>query len=226
LSDTPHLDVVHPADGVALQAVVVANGENWFDAVVMPAVINRTATAAPGSPTEGDRYIAATGVAGWTGTRNGVAAQTFVAGDFITSLGGGWVGWAPEEGWVAAVAAEDIFVVHNGTSWVYHSSYKVAAAVSGATAVQSTATQLGFGISRVTVSTATDSAVKLPAAEAGAECIVINEDAADNVLLYPASGDEINNLGANAALTLVPNVGKMVILRAVDATNWYGVLSA
>lgn len=221
---TAHID---QPDLVEASAGNVARANDTLGALanlIMPAVINRTQTSTPGSPTDGDRYIAGTGVSGWTGTRNGVAAQTFQAGDLIIRQGGGWKGWSPEEGWLAAVAAEDIVVLFDGTAWVWHSSYKVTTGITTAGTTQGAATQLNFGVSQLTVVAGGATACKLPAAEKNARVTIINADAADTALVFPASGDKINGGAADASISLAN--GKRIDLVAIDGTDWYGNLSA
>jgi hypothetical protein len=219
-TDLSMTDLVSGAGGHATQ-----NGNNRkLETHVHLAAINRTQTSAPGSPAEGDTYIAGTGVSGWTGELDGVASQTFVVGNVIRSIGGGWVGWTPIEGWVATVAGEDIRVVNNGSTWVFLDAYAVATGLAGAGTTQGAATQLGFGVSQVTTSTGAANAVKLPAAEAGAHATIINADSADAVQVFPASGDAINALAGDAAYSLA--AGKTSAFRAVNATTWYSILGA
>jgi hypothetical protein len=73
----------------------------------------------------------------------------------------------------------------------------------------------------VTAADATKGAV-LPAAAAGRWLIVKNSDAANAVLkLYPASGDAINALSANASLDMAAKTSAVLV--ALDATTWYTV---
>lgn len=221
---TAHLDITTLTAGNANNPTRVNDGLGQLDSLVMPAVVNRTQTTDPGAVAEGSRYILATGVSGVTGTRNGVAAQTFVANDLIVRLGGGWVGWAPEEGWRARVAAEDITVEFDGTAWVFDSSNRVTTGITTAGTTQGAATQLNHGVSQLTVVAGGATACKLPAAEANARVVVINADSADTALVFPASGDAINALAVDASFSLA--AGKTVIFTAINGTTWYGVLSA
>lgn len=216
-----HLSITHLVSGAGGHAAA-NDGLNYLDHVSMPSVINRTQTTT-GTATEGFRYIAGTGVSGWTGTLDGVAAQTYVVGNYIAYIGGGWVGWTPEKGWAAYVEAEQIRVEYD-TSWIFAGCARVTAGLTANLTVQSTALQLNFGVSQVTVSTGTNNAVKLPLAEAGGECMVINADAADAVLVFPGTSDAINALAADASYSLA--AGKSAVFRAVDATTWYSVLGA
>jgi hypothetical protein len=79
-----------------------------LDAVVQLAVISRTIASPPGAPNEGDRYIVASSPTGvWTGQAGKVAL--FVEGQ--------WLFFAPREGWLAWVAAEDTLVAWTGSAW-------------------------------------------------------------------------------------------------------------
>lgn len=89
---------------------------------------------------------------------------------------------------------------------------------------QASALQLTAGINRVTtVATAADS-VKLPAAKAGAQIVVINADAADSMNVFPTSGDKINALAADAAFAMAANKTAHFYC-AVDGT-WNSILTA
>lgn len=95
------------------------------------------------------------------------------------------------------------------------------ATVAAAGSSQSDAASITTGFTLVTAADATKGA-KLPAAVAGAVCVVKNADAANAVLkLYPATGDAINALSANASLNMAAKTSAMLI--AYDATTWYSV---
>ena len=60
----------------------------------------------------------------------------------------------------------------------------------------------------------------LPAATAGQIFIIKNSDAANAVLkVYPATGDAINALAANAALSMAAKTSALFV--ALDTTTWY-----
>lgn len=73
-----------------------------------------------------------------------------------------------------------------------------------------------------TVATTGDS-VKLPAAKAGASCFVFNKGA-NSADVFPASGDKVNALSANAAYALAATKGAMFVCM-VDGT-WDTILTA
>ena len=95
----------------------------------------------------------------------------------------------------------------------------ISAAVSAAGATQATATALVSNINNVTVVAAAADGVRLPTAVAGMRILVRNTDALDTLKIYPATGGQINALGANAAYSLV--AGLTIELMATTATQWY-----
>ncbi|MHC5053630.1 MAG: DUF2793 domain-containing protein [Planctomycetota bacterium] len=70
-----------------------------------------------------------------------------------------------------------------------------------------------------TVANAND-VVTLPGAEAGRELVLIN-NGANTLQVFPASGDAIDGGAADASITLGAGVKKHVV--AVDGTDWYTV---
>jgi hypothetical protein len=95
----------------------------------------------------------------------------------------------------------------------------ISAAVSAAGATQATATALVSNINNVTVVAAAADGVRLPTAVAGMRILVRNSDALDTLKIYPATGAQINALGANAASTLT--AGLTIELMATTTTQWY-----
>jgi predicted RecA/RadA family phage recombinase len=64
--------------------------------------------------------------------------------------------------------------------------------------------------------------IKLPAAAAGITIIVKNSDAANAVLkVYPATGDAINALSTNGAISMAAKTSAVFV--ALDATTWYTI---
>lgn len=89
---------------------------------------------------------------------------------------------------------------------------------------QASAVQLKYRIARVTtVATAADSVI-LPFAKAGMQMTVINAAAANAMDVFPATGDIINALSANTALSVAANKA-IVFTCAVDGT-WNTNLTA
>jgi hypothetical protein len=75
------------------------------------AVLSRTLTAAPGSPTNGDCYIPATGATGvWATKDNQIAVWR--------SILSAWEFYVPKSGWLAVISATGTILRFDGTSWV------------------------------------------------------------------------------------------------------------
>lgn len=93
-----------------------------------------------------------------------------------------------------------------------------------ATGGQASATALPSAINRVTtVGTGADS-VKLPAARAGMRIVVINAAAANAMNVFPQTGEFINALAVNTALSVVANRTVMFVC-AVNGT-WNSLVTA
>lgn len=89
---------------------------------------------------------------------------------------------------------------------------------------QGSATPLTAMFNRVTtVATAADSVV-LPASVAGMCITVTNAAAANSMNVFPASGDAINALAANAAFAMA--AGKTAEFVCITAGQWHAILSA
>lgn len=90
---------------------------------------------------------------------------------------------------------------------------------------QASATQLVFGLNRVsTVASAADS-VKLPVCDtAGKVVIVINAAAANAMNVYGQTGETINALSANTALSVAAN--KVIVFVCGSTGAWYSLLTA
>jgi cytoskeletal protein CcmA (bactofilin family) len=95
----------------------------------------------------------------------------------------------------------------------------IGAAITAAGSTQGTATALVSNINNVTVVAAAADGVRLPTAVAGMRILVRNTDALDTLKIYPATGGQINALGANAAYSLI--AGLTIELMATTATQWY-----
>ena len=131
-----------------------------------------------------------------------------VAGTTITgaTISGGSVSGA------TSVSAADLTT----TGGLYIKTATVAAAGSN----QGTAAAVSDGFTLVT---AADDAkgVILPAAVAGRTVIIKNNVSAKTLKIYPASGDAINALSANASYDIAGLTSTMLV--AYDATTWYSL---
>ena len=80
-----------------------------LDGLVQLSVLDRDLTSPPGSPTDGDRYIVASGATGdWAGWDLNVALWT----------DGAWLRLPPRNGWRAWVEDEGLLLVYDGASWI------------------------------------------------------------------------------------------------------------
>jgi hypothetical protein len=92
---------------------------------------------------------------------------------------------------------------------------------AGSTQTQAGATVLTTGIARVTVSGTNGDGVKLPTAVAGQKVLIINDDAAQTIQVWPNTSDAIDGGSANAVDANVLGPGSSREYVASDATNWY-----
>lgn len=89
---------------------------------------------------------------------------------------------------------------------------------------QSSATALTATMNRVTtVATGADS-VKLPVSKAGMELTVVNAAAANSMNVFPATGEQVDALGANTARAVAAN--KTCNFYCVTAGQWHSQLTA
>ncbi len=83
---------------------------------------------------------------------------------------------------------------------------------------QGSATALTKVLNRVTVSAADTDSVKLIAATAGAMQMVFNDDSAQDIAIFPSTGDTIDGGSANASVTL--GQGKRCLFVCFTAGAW------
>jgi hypothetical protein len=89
---------------------------------------------------------------------------------------------------------------------------------------QANAYALGYANARVTtVATAADSVI-LPVAVPGMKMTVVNAAAANAMAVFPATGDAINALAADASLSVAAN--KAITFECVVAGRWHSNLTA
>jgi len=94
---------------------------------------------------------------------------------------------------------------------------------AGTTQTQGGATALTKDINRVTTVGTDNDGVKLPAAVAGLEILIINADAGQDIQVWPNTGDAINGGSANAVDGTALGEGASRRYIAMDATNWYSI---
>jgi hypothetical protein len=92
---------------------------------------------------------------------------------------------------------------------------------AGSTQTQAGATAITTEVARVTVSGTDGDGVKLPTAVAGQRVLIINDDAAQTIKIWPNTSDAIDGGSADAvdANVLGPGLSREYV--ASDATNWY-----
>lgn len=94
--------------------------------------------------------------------------------------------------------------------------------ITAAGSTQGTATALTTQINRVTVVVAvTDDGVQLPDALSGVEILIINDDSADALAIWPATGDDIDGGATDAEDASPLAAGSARRYIAVDGTSWF-----
>jgi len=94
-----------------------------LDAAVQLSVLDRDLTAPPGGPSDGDRYIPASGATGaWASKDLNIAAWqdgAWASKDLNIAAwqDGAWAFLVPREGWLCWVADEDVLLVWDGAAW-------------------------------------------------------------------------------------------------------------
>ncbi len=107
--DTPILSLPLILPAQAQKHVTHNEALRLLDVLVQLAVSDRTRTAPPTTPVEGDRHIIATGATGPWADRDGQVACFW---------GGAWLYLMPQEGWTARVVAEALTVAWQDGEWV------------------------------------------------------------------------------------------------------------
>lgn len=109
MTDTPNLVLPYIAAAQAQKHVTHNEAIRLLDGMVQLSVLSRTLTAPPGSPTDGSRYIVASGATGlWAGWDLNVAFW----------VDGAWLRLIPRPGWLAWSVADSAFYSWSGSAWV------------------------------------------------------------------------------------------------------------
>lgn len=104
---TPKLGLPYIDQGQAQKEVTHNQALKLLDGLVQLSVKDRTTTAPPGAPVEGDRWIIPAGATGlWAGRTNQIALWTDAAWSYFTPL----------PGWVCFIESEGI-VVYANSAW-------------------------------------------------------------------------------------------------------------
>ena len=109
MSDTStHLGLPYLLAAQAQKHVTHNEALRLLDAMVQLSVLDRTRTTPPAGPADGDRHLVASGATGlWAGWDLNVAFW----------IDGVWLRLVPRQGWLVWIAAEQVFVVWNGSAW-------------------------------------------------------------------------------------------------------------
>ena len=109
MSDTTtHLGLPYLLAAQAQKHVTHNEALRLLDAMVQLSVLDRTRSAPPASPTDGNRHLVASGATGlWAGWDLNIAFW----------VDGAWIRLVPRTGWMVWVAAEGLFLVWTGAAW-------------------------------------------------------------------------------------------------------------
>ncbi|MTH66080.1 DUF2793 domain-containing protein [Paracoccus shanxieyensis] len=109
MSDTTtHLGLPYLLAAQAQKHVTHNEALRLLDAMVQLSVLDRTRTAPPPSPADGNRHLVASGATGlWAGWDLNIAFW----------VDGAWIRLVPRTGWLVWVAAEGLFLVWTGSAW-------------------------------------------------------------------------------------------------------------
>jgi hypothetical protein len=115
----PKLGQIEYADIGAGHVNAIRKMFRAFDALVMASVINKTTTAPPGSPANGDCYLVAAGATGaWAGKADYIARwSTRFPTDDTNTLVPAWDFYAPKVGMLVYNQADSTFYDYNGATW-------------------------------------------------------------------------------------------------------------
>ena len=112
MTDTPNLALPFIEGGQAQKHVTHNEALRILDALVQLAVLDRTRTAPPSSPVEGQRHVVAAAATGaWAGHAGAIAAWQ----------DGGWAYLVPKPGWHLWSIADGGLLVFDGTAWQFAS---------------------------------------------------------------------------------------------------------
>jgi hypothetical protein len=212
MATTPHIGITLVEQSQAQKEVTVNQALTRIDAVLGNGAKSRILATPPTTPTSGDLYIIAASPTGaWAGQAGKLA--------FYDTI---WRFITPVEGMTVWVNNEDVLVTFDGTNWIVSDNLffrNIATGIAAAGTNQATATVLS-NVFNVVTTVAAGQGVVLPSPKAGDMLIVANQGA--NLLsVYPASGHSINALSANAALSLAVDVRR--IFFAVATNKWYSL---
>lgn len=214
MADTTKLILPLMAQAQAQKHVTFNESMLALDILVHLSVIDRDLTAPPGSPSDGDTYIVASGATGlWSGKDFNIAAW----------INGAWKFFPPKEGWSAWIEDENVQKVWNGSSWGF--PFAASGFISTPPATELT---IASGVVTATQSAhkidtesdaASDDLVTINGGSEGALLILEPQDDARTVVIKHGTGNIRTKSGADVNLD---NYGDTWMARK-DGTNWLEV---
>ena len=124
---TTHLLLPYILAAQAQKHVTHNEALRLLDGLVQLSALDRDLTAPPGSPSDGDRYIVASGATGdWAGWDLNVALFT----------DGAWLRLPPRTGWRAWVEDEGLLLVYDGSGWVGTARMRGRLVLNGTTEIR------------------------------------------------------------------------------------------
>ncbi|MEP3428662.1 MAG: DUF2793 domain-containing protein [Roseibium sp.] len=125
MSNTARMGIPFIAAGQAQKEVTHAEGLVFLDALGSAALLDRDLTAPPGSPSDGDTYLVATGGTGdWAGQDGKIAY-------FADSA---WTFFAPFTGLRAFIADEGTLAIYTSSGWKNYGAFLAEVSVLSLTA--------------------------------------------------------------------------------------------
>lgn len=198
-----YTDLENNAGNVTAQSLI----NRVHEALANLRIESDTLTSPP-AHVEGNVWIpAATATGAWTGQE----------GKFAISIGAGWTFVAPWDGAQAWFTNVDQFRVYNGTTWV-ELPVSTADSITASTTQSQGQQPLTAFLNIVTTVANIDDVVTLKAAAKGARQVIFN-NGANQLQVFPASGDAIDDNTADTSITMA--AGTSLEFFAVDATDWY-----
>lgn len=211
-----------------IDGLTAAVGGGQANALLMPAQINRiTTVASPGNSVKlplsrpgmkitlinhGVNPMQVFGTSPDTindiATGTGVSQVQLSTATFICSVAGSWY-------------AEGLATGFSGAFPTVTTTNAITATASG---TQGTSVLLTAVINRVTVVASAGDSVKLPVAAPGMQITVINAQATNAMGVFPNTGDQVNEGGANAVFS--QPAGKSAVYSCAVALSWDAVVSA
>ena len=109
MANSTHLELPLLAAAQAQKHVTHNDALLRLDAIVQLGIKDRHLTSPPGSPSDGDRYIPASGATGaWEDWDLNIAWY----------VDGVWTKLLPRGGWIVYVEDENLVLIHDGSNWV------------------------------------------------------------------------------------------------------------